>query len=138
MAELKSDKDWLVIPIEEEHHIGMAQRAARDYARLIGFGKIDTALIYTSVSELARNIFIHAKKGTVTFKIARRKEKKGIEIVFSDQGPGIENKDKVLKGGYSTKGSLGIGLSGARRMMDEFKINTSLGKGTTIWIKKWL
>jgi serine/threonine-protein kinase RsbT len=138
MAGLKSDKDWLVIPIEEEHHIGIAQRTARDYAQLIGFGKIDTALIYTSVSELARNIFVHAEKGTVTFKIIDGKEKKGIEIVFSDKGPGIENIDKVLKGGYSTKGTLGIGLSGAKRMMDEFKINTASGKGTTILIRKWL
>jgi serine/threonine-protein kinase RsbT len=138
MDELKINKDWLVIPIEEEHHIDIAQRAARDYAQLIGFGKIDAALIYTSVSELARNIFVHAKKGKVTFKVVYGKEKKGIEIVFSDQGPGIKNMDKALEGGYSTKGSLGIGLSGARRMMDEFKINTVPEKGTTICIRKWL
>lgn len=135
---MQRGEDWKVISIEEEHHVDMARRAAKECAQLMGFGEIKTALIVTSVSELARNILVHAGRGTVTFRTVSEGEKKGLEIVFADQGPGIEDIARVLKGGYSTKGSSGIGLSGAKRMMDEMEIESRPGKGTTIWIRKWL
>jgi len=139
MAELKRDKDWKVIQIKEEHHVDIARRAAREYAWLMGFGEIETAFITTSVSELAMNIFVHtAGSGTSTIRTVSMGEKKGLEIVFADQGPGIEDIERVLKGGYSTKGTLGIGLSGTKRMMDELEIESGLGRGTRIWIRKWL
>ncbi len=145
MAEIKSeirrggkDEVWKVISIEEEHHVGMARRMVMECARNMGFGEVKTALIATSVSELAMNILVHAGKGTVTLRAISRGERRGLEIVFADQGPGIEDIERVLRGGYSTKGSLGIGLSGAKRMMDEMEIESGPGKGTTIWIRKLL
>lgn len=141
------DEERKVIRIEEEHHVDMARRMAKECSVLMGFGEVKTALIATSVSELARNILVHAVKGTVTLRAVSRGEslsacnaqaERGLEIVFADQGPGIEDIERVLKGGYSTKGSLGIGLSGAKRMMDEMEIKSRHGKGTTIWIRKWL
>jgi len=139
MAELKRDEDWQVIQIKEEHHVGIVWRVVREYASIMGFGEVATAFITTSVSELARNIFVHtAEKGTVTIRKVSMGEKKGLEIVFADQGPGIEDIERVLKGGYSTKGTLGIGLSGTKRMMDELEIESELGRGTRIWIRKWL
>lgn len=149
MAEIKRDEDWKacpaklqvlarVISIEEEHHVGMARRMVMECTRGMGFGEIETALIATSVAELARNILVHAGKGTVTFRTISTREKGGLEVIFADQGPGIEDIERVLRGGYSTKGSLGIGLSGAKRMMDEMEIESGHGKGTTIWIRKWL
>lgn len=116
----------------------MARRMVMECVRDMGFGEVKIALISTSVSELARNILVHAGKGTVTSRAISLGERRGVEIVFADQGPGIEDIKRVLKGGYSTKGSLGIGLSGAKRMMDEMKIESRPGKGTTIWIRKWL
>jgi len=156
MAEIKRDEDGKVIRIEEEHHVDMARRTAKECSVLMGFGEVKTALIATSVSELARNILVHAGKGTVVLRAISQEEnppsppfgkgglggfsgeRRGLEIVFADQGPGIEDIERVLKGGYSTKGSSGIGLSGAKRMMDEMEIESGTGKGTTIWIRKWL
>lgn len=147
MAEIKRDEVWKVISIEEEHHVGMARRMVMECARDMGFGEVKTALIATSVSELAMNILVHAGKGTVTLRAISRGEglsacnaqaERGLEIVFADQGPGIVDVERVLRGGYSTKGSLGIGLSGAKRMMDEMEIESAPGKGTTIWIRKLL
>jgi len=156
MAEIKRDEDGKVIRIEEEHHVDMARRTAKECSVLMGFGEVKTALIATSVSELARNILVHAGKGTVVLRAISQEEnpparpcgegglggfageRRGLEIVFADQGPGIEDIERVLKGGYSTKGSSGIGLSGAKRMMDEMEIESGSGKGTTIWIRKWL
>lgn len=138
MAEMKKNEDWKVISVEEEHHLGMVWRAARECAQVMGFGEVERALIITSVLELARNILVHAGKGIVTIREVSNGEKRGLEIVFADKGPGIVDVERVLKGGYSTKGSLRIGLSGAKRMMDEMEIKSELGKGTTITTRKWL
>lgn len=138
MAEIKREADWQVIPIEEAYQVDMARRAAKKWARFLGFGEVNTALIAISVSELSRNILSHAGRGKVTLRTVSWEGNRGLEIVFADQGPGIEDVDRVLRGGYSAKGSLGIGLSGARRMMDELEIESGRGKGTTIWIRKWL
>ena len=132
------DKNWKIIPIEEEHHVDMARRTAKKCAGFMGFGEIETTLIDISVSELARNILVHAGKGKVTFRTLSMGGKRWLEIVFADQGPGIKDVTRVLRGGYSTNGSLGIGLSGTKRMMDELEIESEPGRGTTIWIRKWV
>jgi len=135
---IAGDKELMVVHVEKEHQVDMGRRAATGCARLLGFGEVKTALITTSVSELARNMLVHAGKGTVTFREVFTGEKSGLEVVFADQGPGIEDIARVLKGGYSTSSTLGIGLSGAKRMMDELEIKSEPGKGTTVWIRKWL
>lgn len=138
MVEIKKDEDCKVVPVEEEYHVDMVRRAARESALRMGFSETDTSLIATSALELARNVLVHAVKGKAIFRRVSMGEERGLEMVFIDQGPGIENIDRVLRGSYSTKGSLGIGLSGAKRMMDELEIESEPGKGTTIRIRKWL
>ncbi len=114
-----------------------ARTTARDIARSVGFGAIDQARIATAVSELARNIFLYAGSGDVVAREVERNGRRGIEIQFKDDGPGIEDIDLVMQEGYSTSRGMGMGLPGARRLMDEFDIQSSVGVGTTITCRKW-
>lgn len=125
------------IEVKNEYDIISVRGFGRGIASRLGFGVVDQCRITTAISELARNAVVHGKGGTVTIKTIQN-EKKGIEIICKDDGPGIEDIELALKGGYSTVGGLGIGLSGTRRLMDEFHITSSLGKGTTVTIRKWL
>ena len=94
-------------------------------------------LIATAISELARNIVQYARQGEIVLS-AVEGSRRGIQIVARDHGPGISDLELAMRDGYSTGGSLGLGLPGARRLMDEFAIDSEVGKGTTISMKKWL
>ncbi|HME54081.1 MAG TPA: anti-sigma regulatory factor [Candidatus Lokiarchaeia archaeon] len=126
------------IQVSSEGGIIATREKAREIAKFIGFGVMDLTRIVTAVSELVRNAFQYAGGGNVTIKIVRDLNRKGIEVIVDDQGPGISNLELVLKGGYSTGKGLGLGLSGAKRLMDEFVIETHQNKGTKIIIRKWL
>jgi serine/threonine-protein kinase RsbT len=123
--------------IRSDLDIVIARTLARDTAKSLGFGAIDQARIATAVSELARNIFLYAGTGTVTVREVERSGRKGIEVVCEDQGPGIPNIDLVMQDGYSTSRGMGMGLPGAKRLMDEFDIRSQEGIGTTIICRKW-
>lgn len=123
--------------IRSDLDIVIARTLARDTAKSIGFGAIDQARIATAVSELARNIFLYAGTGSVTVREVERTGRKGIEIVCEDQGPGIGDLDLAMQDGYTTSRGMGMGLPGAKRLMDEFTVNTKLGEGTTIVCRKW-
>lgn len=123
--------------IRSDLDIVIARTMARDSAKALGFGAIDQARIATAVSELARNIFLYAGTGNVTVREVEKPGKKGIEIVCEDQGPGIPNIDLVMQDGYSTSRGMGMGLPGAKRLMDEFNIRSQEGVGTTITCRKW-
>jgi serine/threonine-protein kinase RsbT len=123
--------------IRSDLDIVIARTMARDSAKALGFGAIDQARIATAVSELARNIFLYAGTGNVTVKEIEKNGRKGIEIVCEDQGPGIANIDLVMQDGYSTSRGMGMGLPGAKRLMDEFTIWSQEGTGTTITCRKW-
>jgi serine/threonine-protein kinase RsbT len=126
-----------VISIQSDLDIVTARSAARDMAKTLGFGSIDQARIATAVSELARNIFLYAESGQVTTRQVERNRRKGIEIEFQDKGPGISNIDQVMKDGYTTSRGMGMGLPGAKRLMDDFEITSTVGVGTTIICRKW-
>jgi serine/threonine-protein kinase RsbT len=123
--------------IRSDLDIVIARTMARDAAKSLGFGAIDQARIATAVSELARNIFLYAGTGNVTVREVEKPGRKGIEIVCEDQGPGIPNIDLVMQDGYSTSRGMGMGLPGAKRLMDEFNIRSQEGVGTTITCRKW-
>lgn len=125
------------LAVGNEHDIISVRSFGRNVAAKLGFGVVDQCRITTAISELARNAVIHGGGGSVTIKTIQN-EKKGIEIICRDEGPGIKNLDLALHGGYSTVGGLGIGLSGAKRLMDEFQITSIAGKGTTVTVRKWL
>lgn len=126
-----------VIKLESEKDGFLASNVASDIAREFGFDKLETSQIVLAVSEIAGNAIKFAKKGVVKIKPTRNK--KSLEITVKDEGPGIKNIKKVMEEGYTTRrGSLGLGLKGAQRAMDEFRIRSKVGQGTTVVMKKYL
>src|SRR5215467_15001716 len=103
----------------------------------MGFGSVNATLIATAISELARNIVSYAHRGQITLRVVDGGGRYGLSITASDEGPGIPDIRQALRDGFSTSGSLGIGLPGVRRLMDEFEINSQPGQGTTVAVKKW-
>jgi serine/threonine-protein kinase RsbT len=101
------------------------------------FSPFAAAAITTATSELARNIWHHANKGKVLVELVRDADRTGLQLTFSDEGPGIADVDRVLRGGFSTANSMGMGLSGSKRLVDEFDLKTVVGSGTTIRVVKW-
>jgi len=126
------------IKIRNNFDVAEATLAAQRLAELAGFTRSQQFMVSTAVSELARNIFVHAKTGEVTIRIVEEDSRKGIEVVAEDRGPGIADVEAALKDGFSTSGGLGLGLPGARRLMDELEIETKLGEGTRVTARKWV
>lgn len=126
------------IAIESETDIVKARQRAREVARSIGFSSVETTLIITAVSEVARNIVEFAGRGQVLFGEIHEKGRHGMLIVAEDQGPGIPDVALAMQDGYSSRKSLGMGLPGARRLVDEFRIESSPGRGTRVTLRKWL
>jgi serine/threonine-protein kinase RsbT len=114
-----------------------ARRRGLNMALALGFPLPDATKIAVVISELGRNIILYAEKGTITL-IAYAKKEKCFKIIAQDEGPGIEDVELVLQGGYSTSKGLGVGLSGSKKLMDEFEIQSVVGAGTMIKATKWL
>jgi serine/threonine-protein kinase RsbT len=126
-----------VLPINSDSDIVAARQRGREVASLLGFTPTDSTLIATAISELARNIVTYAKRGEVVIKNVMSGERVGIIVIARDQGPGIANIAQAMQDGFSTSGSLGLGLPGVKRLMDEFEIVSDPTRGTTVTIKKW-
>ncbi|HEY0605518.1 MAG TPA: anti-sigma regulatory factor [Herpetosiphonaceae bacterium] len=126
-----------VIMISSDLDIVAARMVARDTARALGFGAIDQARIATAISELARNIYLYAGEGSVTVKEATNGLRRGIEVVCEDRGPGIADINLVMQDGYTSSKGMGMGLPGAKRLMDEFEISSRVGQGTRVICRKW-
>lgn len=126
------------VDVYTEWDIVAARQLGRNEAKEIGFGTVDQARITTAISELARNIYLYAGKGTI--EIIRRDEEgvKGITVIASDEGPGINDVRKVMNDGYTSSGGLGAGMPGVKRLMDEFNVQSEPGVGTVITAVKWL
>lgn len=125
------------IHIEREADIVLARQAGRELAKLLGFTATEQTLIATAISEVARNIVVYAGEGEIVLNRTEDAGRIGIQVVAVDHGPGIENKELAMRDGYSTKNSLGLGLPGARRLMDELNLESEVGRGTTVTMKKW-
>ena len=126
-----------VVAVESEGDIVIARRQVREVALEVGFGATDVTRIVTAASELARNIFKYAGKGSLHWRTLAEAGRAGLELSFVDQGPGISDVNLAMQEGYSTSDGLGMGLPGARRLMDDFHIRSEPGKGTTITVIKW-
>lgn len=126
------------IPINNEIDIVIARQKGREMAKEMGFGTVDQAMIATAISELTRNIITYAQNGNLFLEHVKRQDKEGILVICVDTGPGIENVDLAMQDGYSTSKSLGLGLPGVRRLMDDFTIKSIFGKGTTVFATKWI
>ncbi len=123
--------------IETEDDLVAARRRVRDIAEARKFDSFATAAITTASSELARNILVHAGKGLACIEELANGDRYGIRITFEDSGPGIADVDRVLAGGYSTARSMGLGVSGSKRLVDEFSLESAPGKGTKVRVVKW-
>jgi len=125
------------VAINSDQDIVTARQRGRTLAVELGFSTGDATLIATSISELARNIVSYARRGEITLKTIHASSRAGISITASDNGPGIPDVRQAMRDGFSTSGSLGLGLPGVRRLMDEFEIASQAGRGTIVTVKKW-
>lgn len=127
-----------VLPLRDDNDVIRARHRGRQIATEVGFGSIDLTLVATAISEVARNVITYAGNGRVLFMKIRSGPRRGIEIVAEDEGPGIADLELALTDGFSTSRSFGMGLPGSRRIMDEFEIDTHVGRGTRVTMRKWL
>ncbi len=127
-----------IVPIRSDGDIVDARLAARKMAEAMGFAGSDLVLIATAVSEVTRNIVEYAGHGEVSLSVAQVNGRTGLTIIARDDGPGIENVARAMQVGFTTSRGLGLGLPGAKRLMDEFEIVSQVGVGTTITMRKWL
>jgi serine/threonine-protein kinase RsbT len=125
------------VAINCDQDIVSARQKGRVMASELGFSSGDATFIATAISELARNIVSYARKGEITLKKVNGLNRQGIAVIATDEGPGIADIRQALRDGFSTSGSLGLGLPGVRRLMDEFAITSQPGRGTIVAVKKW-
>jgi serine/threonine-protein kinase RsbT len=125
------------IAVTSEEGIVLARQAGREMSADLGFSETDQTLVATAISEVARNIILYAGRGVVELEVTSGVQGLGLRIVAVDEGPGIVDVDLAMRDGYSTGRSLGLGLPGARRLMDDFTISSQPGEGTTVTMVKW-
>jgi serine/threonine-protein kinase RsbT len=125
------------IPIDRDGDIVAARKKARELAAQVGISGSDLTMIATAISEVARNIVVYADHGEIVLSAVQRGGRRGLMVVARDEGPGIPDIERAMRDGFSTGKSLGLGLPGAKRLMDEFEIVSEVGKGTMITMRKW-
>jgi serine/threonine-protein kinase RsbT len=125
------------IEVTTDQDVVRVRQLVRTVAVSVKLSLVDQTKIVTAASELARNTLVYGGGGTVDVDRVENGRRSGVRIVFADQGPGIADLSLALTDGYTTGGGLGLGLSGARRLVDEFDIDTEVGQGTSISVTKW-
>ncbi len=139
--EVPAVDDEIRVQIQTDQDIVAARQKGRARALAQGFSALDAILLATAISELARNIASYAKKGEILIRtipnLRDGSARPGIQVVARDRGPGIRDVEQALRVGFSTSGSLGLGLPGVKRLADEFQIESVDGGGTTVTIRKW-
>ena len=125
------------IEVISDQDVVRVRQLVRTLAVSVKLSLVDQTKLVTAASELARNTLVYGGGGTVEMDKVENARRSGIRIVFADHGPGIADVDLALTDGYTTGGGLGLGLSGARRLVDEFDIDTAVGQGTSITVTKW-
>lgn len=135
MTSIKKSETY---PVRSSEAVVRIRQRVREWAVELGFGVVNQTKIVTAVSELARNMVDYAGGGTVRLEVLSQDNHPGLRLIFEDKGPGIKDVEQALKDGYSTRGGLGLGLGGSRRLMDEFEIESAVGKGTLIRVTKWI
>jgi len=115
----------------------LGRQQVRSVAQQLGFSLLDQTRLVTAVSELGSNVVVHGRGGTMTVNRLEEEGRSGIEVIFSDNGPGIPDVELAMTDGYSTAGSMGLGLHGAARLVDDFHLDSKVGVGTTVTVRKW-
>jgi serine/threonine-protein kinase RsbT len=132
-----SQEEASVLPLITDEDVVRLRKKVRDDLIALGFGLVEQTKLVTAASELARNVLRYGGGGEAHIVELFDGNRRGLSLSFVDQGPGIEDIDQALTDGYTSGGGLGLGLSGAKRLSDEFEINSTPGKGTTVKIAKW-
>lgn len=125
------------LPLQNEQDIVMARQAVRRLCQELGFGLVDQTKMVTATSELARNAVIYGLGGTMSCEMLADGARKGLRLHFVDQGPGIENMDLAMTDGWTSGSGMGLGLTGAKRLVNEFDIESAPGTGTRVTIARW-
>jgi serine/threonine-protein kinase RsbT len=133
----RASSEELRVLVERDADIVVARQRGREIAVRAGFSATDATLIATAISEIARNIVKFARRGEIVMTVVDDVGTPGLTVVANDAGPGIEDVELALTEGHTTYGGLGLGLPGARRIMDEFEITSEVGRGTTVTMTKW-
>lgn len=129
--------DVEVLPIRSGDDVVRVRQAVRTAAVELGFSLVDQTKLVTAASELARNTIDYGRGGDCELQVVHSGERVGLRLVFKDGGPGIADVEQALRDGYTTGNGLGMGLGGARRLVDEFHIESTVGVGTTIVVTRW-
>ena len=129
--------DELMVEIRADRGVLLARRTACELARRLKFSAVEITEIATAISEVARNIVVHATHGEIVLRLVARGPRRGLMVIARDEGPGIADIARAMEDGYSTVSSLGVGLPGSRRLMDEFDIVAVPGTGTAVTMIKW-
>ncbi|GAA1077461.1 anti-sigma regulatory factor [Nocardiopsis metallicus] len=128
----------LSLPVRNDADLMTVRQRVRALAQELGFGLVQQTKLVTAASELARNTLVHGGGGSVTVdKVSDGRGRDGLTLTFSDDGPGIGDVDLALRDGYSTAGGLGMGLSGSKRLVHEFSVETAPGGGATVTVTLW-
>jgi len=127
----------ICVAIKTDQDVVAARQKGRSMALELGFSASASTLLATAISELARNIVSYAGSGEIVLRATQNSGGPGVTVVARDAGPGIPSIEHALRDGYSTSGSLGLGLPGVRRLVDEFEIVSEVGRGTTVTVRKW-
>ncbi|WP_435017759.1 anti-sigma regulatory factor [Tundrisphaera sp. TA3] len=125
------------IPIASDNDVVQVRKVVRTWAVDLGFGLVDQTKTITAASELARNTLVYGGGGTVLLEVLSDGRRKGLRMTFEDHGPGIPDIELALRDGYTTGHGMGLGLSGSRRLVNEFEITSRVGEGTRVAITKW-
>jgi serine/threonine-protein kinase RsbT len=133
MSVTKSDE----MPVRSEQHIVLVRQAVRKMTQELGFSLVDQTKMVTAASELARNTVIYGGGGSLTWEMFVDGARKGLRLTFTDTGPGIADMSLAMKDGWTSGSGMGMGLSGAKRLVNEFEIQSELGKGTRVMIARW-
>lgn len=137
MVNRASPENRVCVRIRDESDVVIARRRSRELAAQQGFSKAAAEALATAVTEIARNIVVHAQSGEILFGALADSARRGVIVTASDTGAGIRDIEQAMQDGFSTRGGLGFGLPGARRLVDEFEIESEVGSGTTITLRKW-
>ena len=133
MTPLRSE----TLPVRETSDILLIRRLVRECATELGFSVLDQTKLLTAASELGRNTLIHGGGGTMRLETFVKNARRGVRLTFEDKGPGIADIEQAMTDGFTTKGGLGLGLGGSKRLVDEFEVVSRVGEGTRVTATRW-
>jgi serine/threonine-protein kinase RsbT len=124
-------------PLKSDHDIVLARQLVRREAQQLGLSLVDQTKLVTAASELARNALVYGLGGVMKMEVVEKNDRRGLKLTFTDQGPGIPNLDLAMTDGWTSGNGLGMGLTGARRLVSEFEIDSRVGQGTRVSVVRW-